>query len=401
MMRNLVWLALAFGPVALAQDNDDPWSQPSDSSDSDSSDSDSSDSDSSDKEGGDQEGDTPPPVVDDPWAPPGTTPEPAPAEPVPTIDDPVPTDEDPMPAGPDPAAADTAAEVPLAPADETTTTDMTEGTDAESGTADSEAVVDDPVEAPVAERTPVDPASLPGGNVPTGLRIQPYGAGSGVDVGQAFVVGRNGGTNQTTLRGRFASGKWGAQLALPFVVHRMPRQPRDTGLGNLQLDLWRQIGDGSKGYTAIGAELHTNIGAKAYTWVHDADDIWPGTGLDLVLQARRGDEKLTTLWRLAVGLRGGQDYAPWANTYLTIEGAAGIDYTLADRIGLVGETSIAYWDLSPFDASALVRADVSPGLRLRGGFVFPLGVWTGISRVDSDFRGLRETTLMMDLSLAL
>ncbi|MFK7929552.1 MAG: hypothetical protein AB8H79_15250, partial [Myxococcota bacterium] len=257
-----------------------------------------------------------------------------------------------------------------------------------------------PAEDPMTQQ-PMSTDELAGGNVKAGVRIQPYGASSGVDVGQAFVVGRNGGTNQTDIRARVASGKWGVQLALPFVVHRLPRQPRDTGLGNLQLDVWRQIGDGSKGYTGIGIEMHTNLGSRAYTWVHDADDIWPGSGLDVAFQARRGTDKLTTLWRVALGLRGGQDYAPWANSFVTLEAAAGVDYSLGDRFGVMGEMSVAYWDLSPWDLAAMARADLSPGLRLRGGMVFPVGVWTGISRVDQDFRGFREATFALDLSLAL
>lgn len=277
-----------------------------------------------------------------------------------------------------------------------------EATDPEGG--DGEGAADAPEDGPIVTTTaaaPADATDVIGGNVPSGVRIAPYGAGTGVDVAQAFVVGANGGTNQTLLRARYATGPWGFQVALPFVAHRLPRQARDIGLGNLQLDAWRQLGDGSRGFTAVALELHGNLGDRTYSWVHDADDVWPGYGADLSLQTRRGGERFTTMSRVALGLRTGRAYEPWAGTYVTFEAAFGIDADLADRIGVQAETSIAYWDLSPWDLSGLLRADIAQGLRARGGLVLPLGVWAGIPPIDQDLRGVREATLLVDLSMSL
>ena len=389
----LAALALTLSLPALAQDDDDPWALPSD-----------------DDTPTDEPSEDPP--ADDPWAQPSSdddsedtsTDEPAADEPA--ADTPAPTGPvlgepvDDVITGPgfgEPADSD------LLPTDEATAPPEGEvagpgfGDPTDDETADGET---GPVVA-VPSPAETDERGIGGGNVPRGMRIEPYGASTGVDLAQAFVVGSNGGTNQTTFRARYARGKYGVQLGIPFVAHRMPRQPRDTGLGNLQLDAWRQIGSGEDGYTGIGIEAHTNLGDRTYAWVHEADEIWPSTGLDVALQARRGTDELGTMARVALGVRGGRDYAPWAGSYLTFEVAFGVHAQVMDRVGVVGEMSVAYWDLSPWDLSGLVWVDIAHGLRARGGLVFPLGVWTGLARVDEDFRGLKETTAMLDLSLSL
>jgi hypothetical protein len=380
----LVALALTTSLPALAQD-DDPWGR------------------SSSDDSGSDDSETPADDADDD-APPDTTPTP-PARPGPvlgeTVDDVVTGPG--FGAPPDPVEGDE----PVDGAEGfESATEVIEGAPVEGpalGEPDDEIVVGPGFGDTAAVPTPAqsDERGLKGGNVTSGVRIQPYGASTGVDLAQAFVVGSNGGTNQTTLRARYARGKYGVQVGLPFIAHRMPRQARDTGLGNLQLDMYRQIGSGEDGYTAIAVELHTNLGDKTYSWVHDADDIWPSTGLDVALQARRAGETFGTQARVSLGVRGGSDYAPWASSYLTFEVAFAVDAEFGDRYGAVGEMSVAYWDLSPWDVSGLVWVDISHGLRARGGFVFPLGVWTGMSRVDPDFRGVRETTAMLDLSLSL
>lgn len=358
--RLLLLVALTLPGTALAQD--DPWSPPSTSSD-DESESEEEDTGEDDEAGDSDEpfGTQPAPPAaaqdadeegaDDEWAPPG-------------LDD-----------------------------------DNDEDDDSAAGDANMDAPTDDTsMPAPEPANT-----GLAGGNVPMGLRIGGWGAGSGVDVAQAFVVGSNGGTNQTTGRVRWSKGRVGVQVGLPFVAYRLPRQPRDTGLGNLQLDLWYGLKETDRGWTGIGVEGHANVasGARAYTWVHDADDIWPGYGLDLAVQSRRTSGRITRMARVAVGVRSGRDFDPWTASYLTFEGAVGADVALGERFGLVGETSFAYWDLSPWDLTGLVRADVSKGLRFRGGIVVPMAVWVGATRMDEQFRGVREVTALMDLSLAL
>jgi len=371
--------SLAWTP-ALAQD-DDPWARSDTSDEQDTSD----DQDTSDESDDSTQEDDPfaAPPADDPFAPPGA-------------DDPF------APPGADDAnGADDA---------DTTDGDGTEG-DAPEDPSDADATgetepTSDDAAADDAQPTRAarSPGDLTRGNVPTGLRIQPYGAGTGADVSQAFVLFANGGTNQTTLRARYATGRVGVSVGLPFVAHRLPRGlPRDTGLGNLQLDLWYALKQTDTGWTGLGVEAHGNIapGARSYTWVHDADDTWPGYGLDLALQSRRTNGRITRMGRAAIGVRGGRDYAPWAGSYLTVELAAGADVALGERFGIVGEAAFAYWDLSPFDLTGLLRADLSDGLRVRGGMVVPLGVWVGATGVHEDFRGVREMTALVDLSLAL
>lgn len=250
------------------------------------------------------------------------------------------------------------------------------------------------------------------GNVPAGLRIASYGATSGVDVGQALIIGANAGTAQTTTRIRFAEGKFGGAIGLPFVSHRLPRQPRQTGLGNLQLDLWYALNESDTGWSGVGVELHTHISpnSRAYTWVHDADEVWPSTGIDLVYQNRKTNGNITRLLRGTVGYRRAWEADPWASSYLTVEAAIGADVALGeyiplgkygDRIGAVGEVVVSYWDQSPIDLTGMIRADVADGLRLRGGMVIPFGVWVGATAMPSEYRGVREATLLMDLSFSL
>lgn len=384
MIRSTAVLALALTvSVPAAAQDDDPWAQPSDDDSGDT----PSDEESETPTEGDAPDDAPPvpegPVlgepVDDVITGPGFGEQADPlieADPGDVLD---------------PDAPPTEGEPPAVEGDGE---GMGDGEPMEGEVAaESTAIVPNPAES--------DERGIRGGNVPRGLRIEPYGASTGVDITQAFVVGSNGGTNQTTLRARYARGKYGVQLGIPFIAHRMPRQARDTGLGNLQLDAWRQIGDGADGYTGIGVELHTNLGDRTYSWVHEADDIWPSTGIDLAIQARRGTDSLGTMARVALGARGGRDYAPWANSYLTFEVAFAVDAQLMDRVGVVGEMSVAYWDLSPWDLSGMAWLDIAHGLRARAGVVLPLGVWTGLARVDEEFRGVREMTAVLDLSLSL
>ncbi len=248
----------------------------------------------------------------------------------------------------------------------------------------------------------VDPEiPLAGGQVVSGLRIAPYGAGTGAGIGQALVLFANGNTTRSLVHARYASGRWGVQVSLPVAFHDLPRQPRTVGLGNLQLDVWRRIGDDADSYTGLGLELHGNLGERTWTWLHETDEIWPGFGADLVVQRRQDLGAITTMARLAFGVRSHQDYAPLPPTTLHFEVVLGADVAMTDRFGLVGEMSASWWDLSPWDFTGFVRADLLEGVRVRGGVVLPLGVWAGVPRIDEDFRGVREATALMDLSIAL
>lgn len=254
-----------------------------------------------------------------------------------------------------------------------------------------------------ADRQPVVDADAPlaGGNVVSGQRIAAYGAGTGVRIRHGAVLFGNRGTNQTDLEVRYSVGKWGVQIGLPVVAHRLPRQPRTLALGNLQVDAWRQLGRDTGGrYTALGLELHGDIGAPAWTWLHDADDLWPGWGADLALQHRVAKGRITTISRVAVGVRSAQEYDPFPGTYPTFELALAGDVRLTDRLGLTGETSFAWWDPSPWDATGFVRVDLFEGVRLRGGVVVPLGVWAGATPAPETYQGVREVTALADASMA-
>jgi hypothetical protein len=271
----------------------------------------------------------------------------------------------------------------------------------------ADVMAEDPAPPDVAAPEPVgassDPGPLPAfvygeDQAPMGIRINAYGSGSGAFASQAFVLGANGGTAQTNLRARWASPMWGLQIGLPVVVSKLPRQPRDVGLGNLQVDAWRRLGSG-EGYTAIGLEAHANLGVRSYTWTNDADEVWPGFGADLVVQDQRGNGRLTRMARVAVGGRWARDYDPWRGQAVSLEVAYGLDFAASNRFGLVGEMSLTWWDLSPWDLVGLARVDLAPGVRARAGAIAPIGVWAGITEIDPDLRGVRETTLVFDLSL--
>ena len=74
----------------------------------------------------------------------------------------------------------------------------------------------------------------------------------------------------------------------------------------------------------------------------------------------------------------------------------GPDLRLIDRVGVVAETSIQYWDVSPWEISLVGRVDLIDGLRLRGGLALPVAVWAGWTPTDRE-AGAREATLFADL----
>ena len=82
-----------------------------------------------------------------------------------------------------------------------------------------------------------------------------------------------------------------------------------------------------------------------------------------------------------------------------IGAAFGVDKHLGDRMGIIGEAAAQTWDTSPFEITALFRADPIDGLRLRGGFVFPVFVWAGLTPTNQ-VSGLTEVTFLADASLA-
>lgn len=310
------------------------------------------------------------------------------------VDDAPPTDDAPVPVDDAPGPVDDAP--PVAPLTGESSDPGPMGDDPiRTVDDDAAALLDEPYDDVRADAPP-----LAGGNVITGQRIAPYGAGSGVDFGYAHVLGSNGGTLRGMVRARYASGRFGVQLGLPFANYRVSRLPRESGVGNLQLSGWYDVRDDAEGYLAVGLETHGNLGERTYTWANDGRELWPGYGVSAVVQARRTVGALTTLGRGAIGARSARDHGPFEPQHVHFELAFAADYQLGERFGVLGETSFSWWDISPWDAAILGRADLIEGLRLRGGFVLPLGTWVGFSRMEERFHGVREVSLTADLSMA-
>jgi hypothetical protein len=234
------------------------------------------------------------------------------------------------------------------------------------------------------------------GHVASGWRVVPHGGPGGVRIGQEFVVGGTGGTNATHVVANWTTGRAGFVVEVPLTAYRTP-VGRSTDIGNLQLDGWYALDDDFD--RAIGLETHVHFGEPAWTWVNRADDLWPGTGADVVWQMRRPGDT-TVIYRASAGLHGAQGYEPFPSSYFRVGAAAALDRAMNDKLGLVGEASIAYWDLSPFEITGLVRYDPMEGARIRGGFVFPAFVWFGLSPSDQR-AGVRETTIVIDVSMSL
>ncbi len=227
-----------------------------------------------------------------------------------------------------------------------------------------------------------------------GVRVGPVGPGSGVSLAQDSVLGGDGGTVAWTARTRVALDRTRVGVTLPFATYRGPDGQR-TGLGNLGLEI---LGTNEPGTSAVGVAAHIAVG-RAYTWVDEAEELWPGTGLDLVwLGLRPGDT--TVMWRVAGGLHFSGGIEPFPLVYLKASVAGAVDQAVTDRVGLVGEATLGWWDVSPLEVAGLVRADPVEGLRLRGGLVLPLLSWAGAQPAAVP-AGVREATLRVDVTLSL
>ena len=253
-------------------------------------------------------------------------------------------------------------------------------------------------EAPVAKaRRPTD-VPLAGGHVPEGHRVVAIGGGSGVSVEQQFVVGSAGGTDETLFRAHYGQKRFSVTAGVPFAAYRTP-DGRSAALGNIQLAGYYID---ASGHWQVGLETHFHLGDPAWTWSNEADDLWPGGGVDVVWEGEKVTGATTLMIRGAAGLHHAAPYAPYpsSGTYFRVQAAGVIDHGFGDRFGVVGEASIAYWDPSPVEITGLFRADIIPGLRARAGFVLPLFVWFGATPSDQR-AGLSETTAVIDLSMNL
>lgn len=247
------------------------------------------------------------------------------------------------------------------------------------------------------------PAAPPTGPfVPSGMRVTPIGGTHGVSVASTAVVGRSGGTQVTSIAARFASPDFSVAVRLPLAAYRA-HGGRHTDLGNLFVEGLYTVGGATGGTRhALGVEAHFSPGGEAYTWLHRAEEIWPGAGANLVYQAHvpaaRG---LDLMVRGIVGLHGAHDYEPYPGLFAQVGAAGLVDWTLpmASQVGLVGEMAVTWWDLSPWELTALVRFDPLQGVRLRGGALLPMASWLGWTPAQLD-QGLDELTLHLDAQMA-
>lgn len=239
------------------------------------------------------------------------------------------------------------------------------------------------------------------GIAPSGWRITPLGGGHSLSLSEAAVVGPHGGTTVTTLAARVAFEEATVSVRLPFAAYRTPGG-RATDLGNLAVEaLYLREVDGW--IHGLGVEAHVNPGGRPFTWLHRADELWPGGGVDLVYQLRvPGEAGLTWLLRGHAGVHGARAYDPVPGVFARLGGVGAVDYQLpgAPAVGLIGEAAISYWELSPFDVAGLVRVDPVQGLRARGGLVLPMAGWFGWTPASVD-GGLRDLTLHLDVQMAL
>ncbi len=247
--------------------------------------------------------------------------------------------------------------------------------------------------------TPTETRSASDRFVAQGHRISPLGGTHGISLTEDAVVGGDGGTNVTTVSTRVVYKEYAISVSLPFAAYRTP-EGRTTDLGNLFLEGMYLIEDGELTH-GVGLDLHVNPGGQPYTWANEAEQLWPGAGANAIYQMRmKLVDDTTVMVRGSLGVHTSQAYAPFHKVYPRFGAAAGIDQTIAPLVGIVGETSISYWDISPWDVTGLLRVDPVPGLRGRAGILLPMFTWFGASPVDRP-GGVRETTFIIDLQMAI
>lgn len=233
-----------------------------------------------------------------------------------------------------------------------------------------------------------------------GNRLRDPLAETALSLEHRAAIGREAGTDMSTLKATYAhDDAWVFSLALPYASFRIPGDmPRETALGNLLFEGWRIMERGDDGaYRALGVEAHWNLGSRAWTWVNDADELWPGTGVDAVWQ-ERGAGDLAWTWRALVGLHGARSFEPYPGFWLRAGGAAGIDYAIHPLVSVLAEGSLTYWDTSPIEVAAILHSEPLDGLKLRAGWVWPLGVWMGASP-GNGAAGFHESTLLFEVRL--
>ena len=241
------------------------------------------------------------------------------------------------------------------------------------------------------------PDTEPQGLWTEGYRIGPIGGGSGVALDTQGVFGSDGGTWQFTARGRLRYKFLAFEIGVPVSAYRTPTGRR-ADMGNLQVDVFGLFETG-KLSLAAGVETHLGVGGwisdPAYTWTNKAEDLWPGSGADAVVQLFVGDTTTRWMVRASFGLHQSAGYDPFPDFWARFGVAGGVDHTLVGPLGVIGEVALQWWDTSPWEISAMMRVDPLDNLRVRAGLVVPVGVWAGWTPADVE-SGVRESTLLID-----
>jgi hypothetical protein len=251
------------------------------------------------------------------------------------------------------------------------------------------------------------PAAAPSPTIeiaPMGLRIAQNFGGSGVWFSEEAVLGVDGNVHITTVHARYAANHFALVGHIPFAGYVTP-DGADSNLGNLRIGAWYFFQEGTMKQGA-GLEVHANLGTSAWAWANQAEELWPSYGVTANWQIQYDPGHfigegfpITFMTRASGGLIFAKAYAPYPPLYIKLQGSVGFDKPLHKLVGLVGEATIRYWDISPFEIAGLVRADPMPGFRVRTGLVAPLSVWAGWVPTDSP-AGVREVTWIGDVMLA-
>ncbi len=231
---------------------------------------------------------------------------------------------------------------------------------------------------------------------PQGYRLRAAWSGSSVAVVEEAALGV--GASSTRVAARWASsGGVAVELALPVAFYRTPGG-RAGGLGNASLAGSLALPDAGRLAGTVGIALQAPTGSPAWTWVERAVELWPAPGGELWWQgALQTDGLLTWMFGASVGLAWPDEAPPFPARVARLAGTAGVDAALGDRVGLVVESTVAWWDVSPWELAALVRGDAL-GARGRVGVVLPLAADLGLTPAEGAQRPL---VLVVNLAIAL
>ncbi len=238
---------------------------------------------------------------------------------------------------------------------------------------------------------------LAGGNAVQAPRVEAVG-GSGLEVQYAGMVGSDRGVNVWTTRARVTLDQVHISASVP-VASYPTGLGQDIDLGNIGLSAWYDLPYFGLNHS-MGLKVHLPAGERAYAWQNSPEELWPGSGLDLLWQGRFGTNGTTLLLQGSLGIHESVDFAPFQDRWVRAGASAVLDRDLGNRFGVTGSLDMQYWDTTPIEMSVAGRADIVTGLRMRGGILFPIATWAGATPADRP-AGIREATLFLSAGLAL